>query len=70
MKYSGVSGGCRGVISRWLPTMNSLDVSTFYITRYIGCRFEQGENVFDHKTQIHVKSTPKMIYCKVSTVPG
>ena len=41
-----------------------LDLSTFYITlytHYIGCRFEQGENVFPQNIQIHEKSTPRMI---------
>jgi len=49
--------GHRSVISRGLQTMKS----------YIGCRFEHGEHLFVQKIHIHVKSTPKMIYCKAST---
>jgi hypothetical protein len=52
------------VISRGLPTITVLDVSTFYITLYtyyIECRFEQGENLFPQNIQIHEKSTPRMI---------
>jgi hypothetical protein len=28
-----------------------LDVPTFYITHYIGCRFEHAENIFAKKIQ-------------------
>ena len=39
-------------------------VSTFYITlytQYIGCRLEQGENLFPQNIQIHEKSTHRII---------
>jgi hypothetical protein len=39
-----------------------LDVPTFYITHYTGCRFEHGENLFAEKIQIHVKTIPNMIF--------
>ena len=73
MKYSGVrrnfyqiSGiGVWSVVGYRRSTF--LDVSTFYTTRYIGCRFEQREHLFLQKIQIHGKNTPKMIYCKAST---
>ena len=73
MKYSGVRRNFYQIsgIGVWSAVgyrrWTVLDVSTFYATRYIGYRFEQGEHLFVQKIQIHVKSTPKMIYCKVST---
>jgi hypothetical protein len=35
-----------------------LDVPTFYITHYIGCRFEHAEKIFAEKIQIHIKAFP------------
>ena len=37
------------------------DVPTFYITHYIGCRFEHAEKIFAKKIQIHIKAIPNMI---------
>ena len=38
-----------------------LGVPTFYITHYLGCRFEHAENIFAKKIQIHIKAIPNMI---------
>jgi hypothetical protein len=72
MKYSGVRRNSyqRPGIGTWSAVgyrrWRVFDVSTFYITRYIGCRFEQEKQWVVQKTEIYVKSSPQMIYCKAS----